>query len=236
VKEGRINCQEAEPTGILTEFWQEAQARGVLRCSLFIVPPFHSASTAGVRQFWWGYHPDWMAFYAATRPDHRDEVPDYVIDRGKPMLWADAIKLVPETAENRALKAKFLTHHQNDAVSAPLYGPNGNNALLTFSFGEVLESAEVPRVKEIVSFGKRAFADFIIRQQDLSVSVMPLTQRELQIVSLSAKGQSNKEVARTLGISPNSVDTYMRRAFAKLGVTDRAQAVLRCMSLGLVRL
>jgi DNA-binding CsgD family transcriptional regulator len=236
VSEGPLNHQNADPAGILKTFWQDAQARGVQRCSVFVVPPFHSALTTGVRQFWWGYDPEWMAHYLAVRPDRRDEVPDFVIDHGKPMLWADAIKLVPETDENRALKSKFFSYHQNDGVSAPLYGPNGNKALLTFSFGVVLESAEVPHAKEIIRLGCRAFSDFVIHQQNRNVAATPLSPRELQIVALSAKGQSNKELARTLGISPSSVDTYLRRAFAKLGVTDRAQAVLRCLSLGLVRL
>jgi DNA-binding CsgD family transcriptional regulator len=226
----------SDPAETLEAFWREAQARSVQRCSLFVVPPFHSAGAENARQFWWGYHPDWIAHYLEKRPDHRDEVPDYVIDGGKTMLWADAVRLVPQTDENRALKAEFFRFHRNDAVSAPLYGPNGYNALLNFSFGVELETADNPCVKEIVDLGSRAFSNYILHVQSAQVAAIPLSPRELEIVALSAKGQSNKELARTLGISPSSVDTYMRRIFAKLGVTDRVQAVLRCMSLGLVRL
>jgi DNA-binding CsgD family transcriptional regulator len=225
-----------DPAVVLEAFWEEARESGVQRCSLFVVPPFHSASTEGAKQFWWGYHPDWIAHYFRARPSHRDEVPDYVIDHGKAMLWSDAVKMVPETDENRQLKAAFFAYHRNDAVSSPLYGPNGNNALLTFSFGIELETADDPRVKAIVATANRAFASYVLRVQSENAAATPLSPRELEIVALSAKGQSNKELARALGISPSSVDTYMRRIFAKLGVTDRVQAVLRCLSLGLVRL
>lgn len=236
MSEGPLDHQNADPAGIWKGFWKDAQARGVKRCSLFVVPPFHSAVTDSVRQFWWGYHPDWVAQYTSVPPDFRDEVPDYVIDNGMPMLMADAVKLVPETDAKRTLQASFFNYHNEDGVSAPLYGPNGNNGFLIFSFGVVLESAEVPRAKEMIRLGNRAFFDFAIHQQHRDVAATPLSPRELEVVALSAKGQSNKELARTLGISPCSVDTYMRRIFAKLGVTDRAQAVLRCLSLGLVRL
>ena len=230
------NHRKGDPAAILEGFWRDAQARGVQRCSLFVVPPFHSASADTAQQFWWGYHPDWIAHYFEKRAAHRDEVPDYVIDGGKTILWADAIKMVHQTEENQALKATFFSYHRNDAVSAPLYGPNGNNALLTFSFGIDLESADNPRVKEIVDLSSRAFANYILNFQRHEAAATPLSPRELEIIALSAKGQSNKELARTLGISPSSVDTYMRRIFAKLEVTDRVQAVLQCLSMGLVRL
>jgi LuxR family maltose regulon positive regulatory protein len=54
-----------------------------------------------------------------------------------------------------------------------------------------------------------------------------LTERESNIIDLIARGQSNKEIARNLGISPETVKSHVKRIFTKLNVGKRAQAVSR---------
>jgi DNA-binding NarL/FixJ family response regulator len=53
-----------------------------------------------------------------------------------------------------------------------------------------------------------------------------LTPRETQIVSRIAQGRTNQEIAQELFLSINSVKTYIRTAYRKMGVTSRSQAVL----------
>jgi LuxR family maltose regulon positive regulatory protein len=62
-----------------------------------------------------------------------------------------------------------------------------------------------------------------------------LSPRECEILDLIADGQSNKAIARRLGLGPETVKTHLKSVFAKLGVTRRTQAVLRAEELGLVR-
>jgi LuxR family transcriptional regulator, maltose regulon positive regulatory protein len=62
----------------------------------------------------------------------------------------------------------------------------------------------------------------------------PLSARERDIIGLIAQGQSNKEIARTLGIAPETVKSHVKSIFVKLSVDKRAQAVARAQSLGLV--
>src|SRR5262249_13823313 len=50
-----------------------------------------------------------------------------------------------------------------------------------------------------------------------------LSDRELQIIGLVAQGQSNKLIARTLGISPHTVKRHMARIFDKTGQSSRGQ-------------
>lgn len=57
-----------------------------------------------------------------------------------------------------------------------------------------------------------------------------LTERELQIVQLVARGHSNKMVARRLGISQWTVSTHLKRIFLKLQVDSRAAMVYKCAS------
>jgi DNA-binding CsgD family transcriptional regulator len=52
-----------------------------------------------------------------------------------------------------------------------------------------------------------------------------LSPREQEIARMVAKGMPNKSIARVLDISTWTVGTYLRRIFAKLGVTSRAAMV-----------
>ena len=60
-----------------------------------------------------------------------------------------------------------------------------------------------------------------------------LTERELEILDLMAGGSSNPEIARTLVVSDKTVRNYVSSIFAKLGVADRAQAIVRARQAGL---
>jgi LuxR family transcriptional regulator, maltose regulon positive regulatory protein len=61
-----------------------------------------------------------------------------------------------------------------------------------------------------------------------------LSPRERSIIELIGQGQSNKEIARNLSITPETVKSHVKNIFGKLGVQRRAQAVSRAQSLGLV--
>jgi LuxR family maltose regulon positive regulatory protein len=61
-----------------------------------------------------------------------------------------------------------------------------------------------------------------------------LSPREITIVELIGRGQSNKEMARQLGIAPETVKTHIKNIFLKLGVERRAQAIARAQTLGLI--
>jgi DNA-binding NarL/FixJ family response regulator len=52
-----------------------------------------------------------------------------------------------------------------------------------------------------------------------------LTEREVQVLTLITQGLTNQEIARTLYLSPNSIKTYVRTAYRKIGAASRSQAV-----------
>lgn len=59
-----------------------------------------------------------------------------------------------------------------------------------------------------------------------------LTPREVEVLSLITQGFSNLEVADRLYLSINSVKTYIRSAYAKIGATSRSRAVAWCLQHG----
>ena len=62
-----------------------------------------------------------------------------------------------------------------------------------------------------------------------------LTEREREMVTLVARGQSNEGIAARLHLSPLTVKTHVNRAMSKLRVRDRAQLVVLAYQSGLVR-
>ena len=61
-----------------------------------------------------------------------------------------------------------------------------------------------------------------------------LTERELEVLRLLARGRHNPEIARDLEISPGTVKIHVHHIISKLGASDRTQAVVRAIDLGLL--
>jgi DNA-binding NarL/FixJ family response regulator len=62
-----------------------------------------------------------------------------------------------------------------------------------------------------------------------------LSGREVEVLGLVAKGQTNAEIGRALHISEATVKTHLLRIFSKLDVSDRTAAVTTAMARGLLR-
>jgi DNA-binding NarL/FixJ family response regulator len=66
----------------------------------------------------------------------------------------------------------------------------------------------------------------------LNAPVMKLTDRELEVLALTAKGFTNKAVGVQLGISDRTVQGHLAKIFDKLQAGSRTEAVMRAVSLG----
>ena len=61
-----------------------------------------------------------------------------------------------------------------------------------------------------------------------------LTPREIEVLTFIARGSSNKEIARDLGISVKTVKTHVSNILSKLHMMDRTQAALYAVRQGLI--
>jgi DNA-binding NarL/FixJ family response regulator len=62
-----------------------------------------------------------------------------------------------------------------------------------------------------------------------------LSRREAEVLGMVVSGLSNNDIATSLFVSVNTVKTYIRSAYRKIGVTTRSQAVAVAIELGFVR-
>ena len=71
-------------------------------------------------------------------------------------------------------------------------------------------------------------------RNDAAIKSLALTDRELQILELLAAGQANKEIARDLDVSPNTVKTHIANLFQKLEAERRTQAIQKARELRII--
>lgn len=69
---------------------------------------------------------------------------------------------------------------------------------------------------------------------DPTASIEQLTEREREILTLVARGASNRQIAENLYLTEGTVKNHMSNILGKLGVRDRTQAALKAKELGLV--
>jgi DNA-binding CsgD family transcriptional regulator len=81
---------------------------------------------------------------------------------------------------------------------------------------------------------RRRAAAAKFERNDAAIRSLGLTPRECEILGLLAAGQSNKEIARQLEISPNTAKTHIASVFHKLDVQRRTQAIHKARELALI--
>jgi DNA-binding NarL/FixJ family response regulator len=112
------------------------------------------------------------------------------------------------------------------------------------SNGYVLKTAEPQEIIEGVRdvFHGKSVLDITLTQKLIAKLsgktetqlIEPLTDRELQILTLTAKGFTNKAIGKQLGISDRTVQNHLANIFQKLNAESRTEAVMRAVSLGLI--
>ncbi|MEV4805614.1 response regulator transcription factor [Nonomuraea sp. NPDC049421] len=106
------------------------------------------------------------------------------------------------------------------------------NAVRLVTTGDALLAPSITRrlVERFAAQDQAAGATATSVPADLAV----LTARELEVLTLVGRGLSNAELAEALTLSETTVKTHVARIFTKLGLRDRAQAVVVAYESGLI--
>ncbi len=162
-----------------------------------------------------------------------DPVPALAMARAGPFVWPEDIDPDVWSERDRRFLKLAGRYGLGRGIGTVCYGPHGRCGFL----GLIL-APDAPRPDEQVllrinSMGQIAFQHYcsLVRSDD---SVVALSRRELEVLQLMSIGKSNGVIAEVLSIAPSSVDVYVRRIFAKLGVSDRTTASTKALALGLI--
>lgn len=127
----------------------------------------------------------------------------------------------------------ILTSYEDEPYIAAVLKAGANGYVLkTASPDEIVEA-----VRDVFQ-GKSVLDPNIISKVMAQISapkptsVDPLTDREMEILTLAAKGLTNKAIGSQLGISDRTVQGHVGRIFEKLSASSRTEAVMRAVSEG----
>jgi len=101
--------------------------------------------------------------------------------------------------------------------------------------GEYLINENVATKPFVASRVLKQFRDLAALDQDEEGLFAPLTSREIEILDCIARGMSNKEIARNLLISDQTVKNHITSILRKLMVNDRTQAVIYALRRGWIK-
>ncbi|HEX2987770.1 MAG TPA: response regulator [Chloroflexota bacterium] len=104
------------------------------------------------------------------------------------------------------------------------------------SRGEYLINENVLSKPMVASRVLKQFTDFSPDEKEVEPLFVPLSNREIEVLDQIAKGNSNKEIARALKISDQTVKNHITSILRKLAVNDRTQAVVYAIRHGWIKM
>lgn len=207
---------------------------GVVRSAYHFYPLFEEPTSARTIVYARGFSEAWLKRYRQADVRKHDPIPRRTIEHGAMLRWTDAMEMGPNTPENEryfeAMRKEGLVY----GVGLPLYGPRCRDAYSGFDFGRPVEDIS-PEIIESVFAVAQAGHQRVSMLMNTSRGKVELSDREQEVLGWIVQGKSSTDIGTILDISPDTVRTYTKRVFAKLGVHDRIGATIKGLKLGLVR-
>ncbi len=204
---------------------------------MFFPPPAHAVKQDKTMLLHWGFEEEWSNLYN-TMPHQTLNNVESVTRAGRPIMWRDAIAAIRATRPGKAwpLLDEFVRLHSDEGFAFPVFGPFATEAVVSCAMVPAISDFNDPRFLALSAAADDALGTIALIKNQEYRDAIRLSPREKAVLRGLGSGKSKKEIARAMDIAPASVDTYARRIFFKLEVDDRVEAVVKAVSLGLVKL
>ncbi len=180
-----------------------------------------------------GFDPRWEERYRSTFYAV-DPLPQIAMTRQSAFRWSrdvDRGELTDAQATYLDLLPEF---GMAEGFAVPCFGPFARCGFVGVGRPRS-EAMFSPENRLKVEVGARVSFQRYVRLVEPYPGADPaLSPREMEVLRWIGEGKSNSVIAEILEISPSSVDSYVKRVFAKLGVSDRTSASVRALALGLI--
>ena len=163
----------------------------------------------------------------------KDPGPAYSLAKGVAMRWREIWEQIEPDADQAAFLQRMRDAELGDGYSFPVFGPSGRNGCITVGRPVDEKIIWTVPVDDMHIYTQAAHMRLCQLLPDRPLE-KPLSARELQILDWVARGKSNGVIADILDLSGATVDTYLRRIYEKLEVSDRTSAAVRGVGMGLI--
>jgi DNA-binding CsgD family transcriptional regulator len=152
-----------------------------------------------------------------------------------PLVWDDMLASGLLSHKQRRVLLESREAGLFNGVSIPLHGPRGE----TYVVSVAAERTAVARPANLGELQLRAVHFHLSylhakRLQAAAPSTIYVTDRERECLTWTARGKSAWTIGKILNISEHTVNFHLKRSMAKLGATNRMQAVVSALRLGLI--
>ncbi|MCD0444084.1 response regulator transcription factor [Glycomyces sp. A-F 0318] len=152
------------------------------------------------------------------------------------MPGTDGVSAIRELAARRVdAKVLVLTTYDTDSDVLPAIEAGASGYLLKDASPEELRRAIRAAHEGGTVLAPSVASVLMDRVRRPAAAAGPLSERELEVLALIARGRSNRETAAELFISEATVKTHLVHVYAKLEVNDRAAAVAAAYERGLLQ-
>ncbi len=149
----------------------------------------------------------------------------------RPMLWRDMLKH-PDISEDEKGFIEYLLEELGDGLSCAVAGPASRNGIVCFA-GRSANLQHGAIIAGLSMFAQQVHFKLCEFQDSENSDLPRLSGRERGILELISIGKTNREIAITLGLSSHTVDTYIKRIFEKLDVSNRVSAAVFASAMGM---
>ena len=217
-------------------FEQYVEPFGVEAIGYQILPSPFEVSDAD-NQFEYNTFPDLMKdAYLGERLFEHDPVTSRAAMALHPQFWFEVEQTTPSTRFSQRIFCLLREAGFVDGLTTPIFGPAGLAAYVACGrFSGPFELSEMD-CRCLQHACNELYANTLKLQKRKALTPPNLSEREVEVLQWLARGKSNAVIADILGISSHTVDTVMRRAFGKLGASNRVAAVLKSLRAGLITL
>ena len=187
---------------------------------------------------------DFERFFGSDRDPSVDPVAAQALKGPEPFRLFDPAWRGAFSPQEARFMAVVRSTVPNDAVMFGVFGPEGRHAVCALGFDPERERPSHETVLAIrtacqiahTAAARLRAAQPAPRPAPAEPAAAPrplLSARENEVIHWVARGKSNSVIGDILGCSAHTVDTHLRRIFAKLDVSDRISAAVRAVALGL---
>ena len=166
----------------------------------------------------------------------KELMPDLVLlDINMPVMdGIQALESIRLTSKEQKIVMLTISQKDEDLIRAITAGANGY--ILKNAEPDVFRATllDVMKGNSVISNEMTEKVFESLRHARLSQSQSILSDREVDVLKLMAKGDSTREMAESLFISENTVKTHIRHILEKLEVNSRVQAVSKAVELNII--
>ena len=167
-----------------------------------------------------------------SSPGYLDAFLHASVNSPKPFQWEEVIDLLdPKSPQIESYRENI--EPLGEGVVVPVFGPLFRNGYFCFigQLGRKYSEHEMMLLHSVSQTAYLKLCDLMYREDTETRS---LSNRELEIINIVARGKSSHAIADSLDVSVNTINTHLKRIFEKLDVTDRVSAVMRAYALGYI--